>query len=368
MADNNDWSLYPYKPSKAAPILFAILLALLGITQIYQSFFKYHWKKFGFMMVWATTCWVAGFVCRAISVYNTQSVNIFIAQAVFVYVGPPLYAAAEYFILGRLFAYLPYHTPIHPGRVVSTFMLLSAVVESLTANGAANMSAASDPSDDADLDKVRSQMQSGLQTMQAALLLQIAVEAMYLSLVILLERRCRRAQAFPKQIQPVFLVLYITSSMVIVRCIVRAIEAFEMADCPYGDQQCGYVTSHEWVFYVFECANITLFVVLLAVFHPGRYLPRSSRIFLDPLDGKTERVGPGFGKADSRNWLATVVDPFNLTAIVTGKGMRYNRFWESHQPIYTGGKVEDEEQLIPENELTNMKQDQGVALEKGAAT
>ena len=94
--------------------------------------------------------------------------NIFIAQAVFVYVGPLLYAAAEYFILGRLFAYLPYHTPIHPGRVVSTFMLLSAVVESLTANGAANMSAASDPSDDDDLDKVKSQMQSGLRTMQVS--------------------------------------------------------------------------------------------------------------------------------------------------------------------------------------------------------
>ncbi|KAI7550374.1 hypothetical protein KC331_g3213 [Hortaea werneckii] len=337
MAENEDWSLYPYNPSKAAPIIFAIVLALLGITQIYQSFFRYHWKKFGFMMVWATTCWVAGFICRAISVYETQAVNIFIAQAVFVYMGPPLYAAAEYFILGRLFAYLPYHTPIHPGRVVSTFMLLSAVVESLTANGAANMSAASSPSDDEDLDKAKSQMQSGLQTMQAALLLQIAVEGMYISLVILLERRCRRAQALPKQIRPVFLVLYITSSMVIVRCIVRAIEAFEMADCPWGDQQCGY-------------------------------LPRSSRIFLDPLDGKTERVGPGFAKANSRNWLATVVDPFNLTAIATGKGMRYNKFWESHQPIYTGGKVEDEEHLTTATELTSIESGQGIALEKGGAT
>lgn len=211
---------------------------------------------------------------------------------------------------------------------------------------------------------------------------------MYISLVILLERRCRRAQALPKQIRPVFLVLYITSSMVIVRCIVRAIEAFEMADCPWGDQQCGYVTAHKWVFFIFECANITLFVVLLAIFHPGRYLPRSSRIFLDPLDGKTERVGPGFAKANSRNWLATVVDPFvsfsktssdvtshgranmvqNLTAIATGKGMRYNKFWESHQPIYTGGKVEDEEHLTTATELTSIESGQGIALEKGGAT
>lgn len=62
MAENEDWSLYPYNPNKAAPIIFAIILMLLGIAQIYQSYFRYHWKKFGFMMVWATTCWVAGFV------------------------------------------------------------------------------------------------------------------------------------------------------------------------------------------------------------------------------------------------------------------------------------------------------------------
>lgn len=48
--------------------------------------------------------------------------------------------------------------------------------------------------------------------------------------------------------------------------------------------------------------------------------------------------------------------------------MRYNRFWESHQPIYTGGKVEDEEQLTAVSELTNMKHGQEVALKKGAAT
>lgn len=70
-------------------------------------------------MVWATSVWIAGFVCRSISVYNVQSVNIFIAQFVLIIVGPPLYAAAEYFILGRLIAYLPYYASIHPGRVVS---------------------------------------------------------------------------------------------------------------------------------------------------------------------------------------------------------------------------------------------------------
>ena len=82
--DGDNWSLYPYEPVKAAPIVFAVLLTLLGSYQIYQSFFKYHWKKFGFTMTWATTVWIAGFVCRSISVYNVRNVNIFIAQFVLV--------------------------------------------------------------------------------------------------------------------------------------------------------------------------------------------------------------------------------------------------------------------------------------------
>lgn len=51
MANNtksdDDWSLYPYDPSKAAPIAFAILLTVIACYQLYQCFVRYHWKKFG---------------------------------------------------------------------------------------------------------------------------------------------------------------------------------------------------------------------------------------------------------------------------------------------------------------------------------
>ena len=53
--------------------------------------------------------------------------------------GPPIYAAAEYNILGRLMNYLPMHAPFHPNRVVIVFIYLGALVESLTAAGAAMM-------------------------------------------------------------------------------------------------------------------------------------------------------------------------------------------------------------------------------------
>lgn len=284
-------------------------------------------------MTWATSIWIAGFVCRSISVYQVQNVGIFIAQFVLIIMGPPLYAAAEYFILGRLMAYLPYYAPLHPGRVFSTFVILSLIVESLTANGAANSSGTG---------RTPSQVKNGLDCLKAALILQCFIEAFFFSLVARLEYRCRQAKNFPRQLRPVFYVLYITSLMILVRCIVRTIEGFEAAKCSHDRNPkpyCGTVQKHEVFLWVFEIANITLFVTLLAIFHPGKYLPRSSKIFLDPVDTITERVGPGFSKADKRPMLVTIIDPFNFYGIITGKGMTMTKFWEEEQPVYDGGDI-----------------------------
>lgn len=324
MADNRrDTLLYPYDPVKAAPIVFAILLAGLGAVHYYQSFIKYRWRHFGSMMVWASLVWVAGFVCRAISIYYQQNVGLYIAQFVLIIMGPPFYAVAEYFILGRLLAYVPYHAPIHPGRVLSTFLFLSMLVEVLTANGAANSSGTSEAGKRA----------AGLACLQGALILQACIEALFFSMVVVVELRCRRAKRFPRQIRTVCYTLYITSFMMLVRCIARTIEGFEAASCSPDDPECGWVSQREWYLWLFEIANITVFVIILAIYHPGHYLPRTTRIFLDPNDGRTERLGPGFSKADKRSLLVTCVDPFNLVGIVTGKGMTPDKFWEDQHPI-----------------------------------
>jgi hypothetical protein len=328
MADQSDnWSLYPYHPVKALPIIFAIIIFSLGILHVYQSFFKYRWKKFGLMMLWATSVWVAGFICRAISVHKPQAVGIFIAQFVLIIFAPPLYAAAEYFILGRLLAYLPYHSPIHPGRVVSTFFLLSGAVEGLTANGAAESSGTG---------RTPSQRTNGLNCIKAGLLLQAIIEASFFSLVALLEYRCRKAGHFPRNVRTVCYVLYITSVMMLLRCIVRAIEGFEAAACdpnkPGYDGYCGPVQRQEWFLWVFEVANITIFVALLAFLPPGRYLPRSTKIYLDPYDWTTERIGPGYSRAEGRSRLATVLDPFDIVGVLTGKGKTVEKFWEQSNP------------------------------------
>ena len=257
------------------------------------------------------------------SIYRDQDIDVFIAQYVLLFLGPPLFAGAEYFILGRVLAYVPYYTPIHPGRVLSTFIMLDTIVEILAVNGASAQATAK---------TVRARNQ-GQYRMLVSLILQAVLEVVFLALVNMVERRCRRAKIFPRNLKIVCYILYVTSLMMLVRCIFRIVEGFELLDCSLDRPNCGPVDQHEWFFYVFEVANIFLFVALLTTFPPGKYLPPNEKVYLDPVDG-TERVGPGFAKADKRPMWQTVIDPFNLRRILTGSGLVVDRFWERNYPVY----------------------------------
>lgn len=238
------------------------------------------------MTSWASATWLAGFITRAVSVVNPSNMALFNAQYVLVFVGPPLFAASEYFILRRLLAYLPYHASLHPGRVMSTFLLLSATVESLAASGAADIASASaEPG-------VRS---AAIARIKASLILQEVLEACFFVVVALIEYRSRRAGHFPRNVCTVCRILYITSLMMTLRCVVRTIDA---TDCdpatPDFKGYCGPVQRYEWFLWLFEVAHITVFIALLAIFHPGRYLPSTTTQYLDPADGAdggTERIG-----------------------------------------------------------------------------
>ncbi|PNS13837.1 hypothetical protein CAC42_1328 [Sphaceloma murrayae] len=348
MADLNDWSLYPYEPNKALPIVFAVIVFILGAFNVYQNFIRYKWQRFGSIMTWASTVWVAAFVCRAISVRQVQNVGLFIAQYVLVLAGPPLYASAESFILGRILAYLPYHAPIHPGRVLSTFFTMSVIIEVLVNTGASNSTGRSDPTD-------ANQVAVGVACYKAGLILQCLLETGFLSLTAFVHRRAHRSGTLTKNIRTMVYMLYLTSSIILLRTIVRAIEGFEKSKCrPSPDNPvgyCGYLSTHEWVLWVLECAGVTLFVCFLTWYTPGAYLPRSHRIFLDPRDGRTERLGPGFSVVAKRPLLITIVDPFNLYGLVTGHEQEMTPFWELTWPEYVGQEIPDDEKSGNEGTL-----------------
>lgn len=68
--------------------------------------------------------------------------------------------------------------------------------------------------------------------------------------------------------------------------------------------------------------------------HPRKYLPKSTKVYL-AQDGVTEITGPGY--KDTRNFWATLFDPFDLVGLIRGRDNE-TRFWDENQEN-TGHRV-----------------------------
>ena len=270
-------------------------------------------------MFWGGTVFTAGWIMRTISSYYPSNPSFYIAQTCLVLGGPPIYAAAEYNILGRLMYYLPMHSPLHPGRLLYFFIYLGAAVEATTAVGASYMATAKGVNAEALYTR-------GGTLLSIALVMQAAVECAFISMVALMHQRAARSRMLSPNVRSLCIMLYGTSTLVLVRCIIRAIESFatmtitEPAQCT---NVCRFVTTQEWFIYVFEAVPMAFYTIWLNVMHPGRYLPCSKTRYLD-LDGKTERLGPGW--VDNRSKWETFADPFDLTNTLKGQA-KHDKFW-----------------------------------------
>ena len=119
--------------------------------------------------------------------------------------------------------------------------------------------------------------------------------------------------------------LYGTASLVLIRCIARAIDSFatEKLSPEHCGSLCRFLATHEWYIYVFEAVPMAIYTIWLNIMHPGRYLPKEKTRFLD-LDGKTERLGPGW--IDRRSQWETFADPLDLMGMISGKPS-HEKFW-----------------------------------------
>ena len=266
-------------------------------------------------MIWGGIVFTTGWILRTISSYNTSSLNLYIAQYVFIYAGPPIYSAGEYSVLGRLLRYLPMHAPLNPNRVMVLFIYLGAAVEGLTAAGASLVATAKDDAP---------QRRSGATLISIALVLQAVIELVFIAIVATVHRRCVLVSTFPKNIRQLCIVLYGTSTLVFIRCIFRAIESFATVSASSTcNELCQTVLLHEWYLYVFEALPMVLYTWWINAIYPGALLPRNRNVYLD-LDGKTERRGPGW--IDQRSRWETFADPFDLVGVMKGQ-QHHEKFW-----------------------------------------
>jgi hypothetical protein len=128
--------------------------------------------------------------------------------------------------------------------------------------------------------------------------------------------RAVKAKVLSKDLQVVLKVLYVSATIVTIRCIYRLVEYIMGWDSA--------VYKNEIFFWIFEAVIMFLNTALLNAFHPGKRLPRSNSVFLD-RDGVTERRGPGW--KDDRPWIVTVFDPVDLWGLFRGRD-KETQFWD----------------------------------------
>lgn len=225
-------------------------------------------------------------------------------------------------MLSRILYYVPYHAPMHPGRVFVTFGFISSAIEALNANGAVLVSNSSLPQHKQD---------TGKALLKAALLVQLAVLCAFVYLAAHFHKKCKKAGVLPKNLVAVLHTLYISSFLIGARTIFRTVEYFIVADLNFyklkNPNEVSVLLRYEWYFWVFESSFMVVNTLLLNVRHPMRFLPRNINVYL-AQDGITEVEGPGY--VDKRPLLVTVLDPFDLKSMFTMKSSKEERFWETH--------------------------------------
>ncbi|KAK2803603.1 hypothetical protein FQN51_003365 [Onygenales sp. PD_10] len=325
-------SLYVYEPKKVAPIVFTVMFILSGIFHFWQCY-RYKFFKVMFLHIVCCLMFTAGFALRIYGSHNytftTENINVYIASTCLIYMCPPLLELANYHVLGRILYYIPYCSPLHPGRVLTTFGLLSAVVEAMNAIGVAYLASPK-------VSETKSEIGHALT--KASLIVQLAVIAAFCALAILFQRRCARHGISSRKVTTGLVTLYTSMFLILGRCVYRTVEHFAFTPTAPGAQwrtdpaDLNPIIKHEWFFYVFEAALMLTNSTLWNGSHPHRYLPADYNIYL-ARDGVSEMVGPGW--EDDRSFFITLLDPFGWIWKTEKKAGR--PFWETDG---VGGKYE----------------------------
>lgn len=213
--------------------------------------------------------------------------------------------------------YIPYHSPIHPGRVFTTFIAFGVIIESITANGAARIAGSGSSAASQNI---------GKSLLKAALIMQVALMVGFVSLAGRFHFNCIRGGVLNHKIKRTLLVLYCSCTLITIRTIFRTVEYFTAASLnAYNDlENISPLLKQEWFFWVFEVVLMYTNTTLLNILHPMHSLPRSNKIYL-AKDGVTEIEGPGYD--DPRPWYQTFVDPFDIYGLIINRGKK-EKYWE----------------------------------------
>ncbi|TGO43420.1 hypothetical protein BHYA_0001g00490 [Botrytis hyacinthi] len=257
---SKDASYYDYDPSKGAAIAFAILYT----GSFIYTLFQYIWLKswFWLFMVLAAAMESVGYISRVVSVYDTTNRNAYIVQFVLIFLAPALMAASCYMAMGRVILHV---TPssfrnvknlwVPPRWMTPIFVTCDIVAFLIQVFGATSATS-----------KDSKVVQRGYNVMKVGLVIQLVCFGFFLVVSLRFHFISKKFESsWPdRQWKKLLMAINIASGLIFARSIYRMVEFTTGFD--------GYLSIHEWNFYVFEAALMLPVLVLFNVYHPAKFL------------------------------------------------------------------------------------------------
>ncbi|KAK1832457.1 RTA1 like protein-domain-containing protein [Podospora conica] len=265
MADEAD-VVWMYTPSFALAVFASVLYGLVFVYTFYLTVIKYR-AWFFLCVVIGAGVEVAGYALRCYSIKNPTAVGPFAATLSLIVLAPVLIAAGNYLLIGRLIrAVLPASTGHRvfgvPARLLTRIFVSSDVLTFFVQAAGSGVASS--------VDWVGPTANVGVKILIGGLALQAVMFLFFLSIfsrfLYLAKRKGLAVGDAPRGWEKVVVAVYVSSAMILIRCIYRVGEFTEGTE--------GYAFLHEWMFWVFESLPMLVAIGVFAVYHPSKYLGR----------------------------------------------------------------------------------------------
>ncbi|KAF3073949.1 hypothetical protein CI102_11976 [Trichoderma harzianum] len=254
------WSFYRYVPSVAAAVIFCILFLVATGLHLFQMFKTKTW--FLTALVFGCLFEFIGYAARAASASQEPGcwkLMPYIIQNMYILLGPPLFAASIYMILGRIILLTDgeIHSIIKQRWLTKTFVIGDLLCFLFQSGGGGLMAGSRDN---------QSMTNIGNGIIIAGLVLQLLWFVFFVIVAATFHRRMilvPTASSLKPGIrwQNYLHTLYFVSALIMIRSLYRVVE--------YAQGNSGYLMTTEAFLYVLDSLPMFIVVVWLLWKHPG---------------------------------------------------------------------------------------------------
>jgi hypothetical protein len=224
-----------------------------------------------------------GFICRAVSAREEHKDIPFLIAFLMILLAPSFLAAACYTAFSRV---VWFSCPTHalsfkhlwcfPRWITPTFVIfdLFSFLIQLVGGGLISRSYDHDDSHDRSIEQTEKKVMAGRVILVLGLILQMSCFASFAVIALryfVISKKWRDEDLGDwKMWRKLSWMINIAAGLITLRAIYRTMEI------PH-DKGTGlkYLQSHEWCFWIFDALPMFAVLLVFAIFHPGRYLPRS---------------------------------------------------------------------------------------------